>query len=177
MPMSKQVWILILRFVLLILLQVLLVDRLALNGYIVPRIYLLIVLMLPLDSPAWFVLLISFMSGFVVDIFSNTGAMQMMATVLIGFIRPFVVSLIAPVEGYDSEDKPHVFSLGYRWFLIYAGILTLLHHLAYFSLEIMSLSYPGYLIKKIVFTSLLSLLVMILLQSLFIVSRHRNRYN
>jgi len=175
--MNKQIIVLILRFVLLILLQVLVIDRLALNGYIVPRIYLLIVLMLPLESPAWLVLIISFICGFTIDVFSNTGAMHTMATVLIGFLRPFVVSLIAPVEGYDPEDKPNVFSLGFRWFLIYSGILTFLHHVAYFSLEIMNMSYPEYLIKKIIFTTLISILFMILIQMLFIFSANRNRYS
>ena len=60
----------ILRFVVLILLQVLVLDHLdVLNGYLVPYLYVLFLLMLPIELPAWAQLAIGAFTGLVMDLF------------------------------------------------------------------------------------------------------------
>ncbi|MCI0523101.1 MAG: rod shape-determining protein MreD, partial [Bacteroidales bacterium] len=59
-------------FVGLILLQLLIFNNIQLSGYINPYIYVMFILVLPLNIPSWILLLLSFMTGLVVDLFSGT---------------------------------------------------------------------------------------------------------
>ena len=93
-------------FILLILLQVLVMNNIQFSGYVNPYIYVMIILLLPVEISAWLLLLISFITGFTIDIFSGTPGMHASATVLAGFARPFVLRIISPRDGYESGVAP-----------------------------------------------------------------------
>ncbi len=98
------------------------------------------ILLLPVEIPAWLLLLISFGTGIIVDIFSGTPGMHTSATVLAGFVRPYILRLIAPRDGYEPGVNPSMLIYGFRWFLLYAGLIVLIHHLALFYLEVFRVS-------------------------------------
>ena len=125
-----------LRFVFLVLLQVWVLNHVQWNGYINPYIYILFILMLPLDTPAWLVMVLAFLMGVTLDMFSDTGGIHAAASVFTAFARPGVLRLLSPRDGYESETAISAWSLGFKWFLAYTSILVLLHHLVYFYLEV-----------------------------------------
>jgi hypothetical protein len=125
-------------FVLLILLQILLFDNIMFSGYVNPYVYILIILLLPIEIPSWFLLIISFITGLMIDVFSGTIGMHTASTVLAGFVRPYVLRFIAPRDGYESGDAPSMSLYGSRWFFIYALIIVVIHHLLLFYLEVFS---------------------------------------
>jgi rod shape-determining protein MreD len=59
----------ILRFVVLILVQVLILNNIHLGGYINPYLYVLFILLLPIETPKWAVLILAFFLGLGVDIY------------------------------------------------------------------------------------------------------------
>lgn len=125
------------RFVLLILLQVLLIDHIDLaNGWVVPYLYVLFLLMLPLGIPHWEALLIGFVTGLVMDFFSSTPGMHTVACTVMVYARVLMLRAIAPREGYDASDQATIAHMGPAWFITYAGVLVLLHHLVLFFLEV-----------------------------------------
>ncbi len=125
------------RFIALMLLQVLVLDHLDIaNGWMVPYLYLLFLLMLPFELPAWASLLIGAFTGLVMDLFSNTPGMHMSACVVMMFVRLRWLKLIAPREGYEFGMRPTVPRMGLVWFVTYAGVLILIHHLWLFFVEI-----------------------------------------
>ena len=127
----------LLRFGLLMLLQVLVLDHLDVaNGYMVPYLYVLFLLMLPFELPTWAQLLIGAFTGLVMDIFSSTPGMHMSACVVMMFARAHLLDLIAPREGYEYGLRPTVPRMGLAWFLTYAGLLIALHHLWLFFVEV-----------------------------------------
>lgn len=129
----------ILRFVLVMLLQVLVLDHLDVaNSYVVPYLYLLFLLMLPLELPGWAGLLIGAFTGFVMDLFSSTPGMHMGACVVMMFSRIQLLRLIAPREGYEYGMRATVPSMGLTWFITYSGLLILTHHLWLFFVELYS---------------------------------------
>ena len=125
-------------FILLILLQVLLFNNIMFSGYINPYVYIMIILVLPIEIPSWLLLIVSFLTGLSIDIFSGTIGMHTAATVLTGFTRPYVLRVIAPRDGYESGDGPSMELYGVRWFLIYSLIIVLIHHMSLFYLEVFS---------------------------------------
>jgi len=123
-------------FILLILLQVLLFNNIQFSGYVNPYIYLMFIMLLPVEIPAWLILLLSFLTGGIIDFFSGSPGMHSSATVLAGFVRPYVLRLISPRDGYEPNSDPSMIIYGFRWFLIYTIAIVLVHHTALFYLEV-----------------------------------------
>jgi len=127
----------ILRLLVLVLLQVLVLDHLDVaNGYLVPYLYVLFLLMLPFELPAWAQLLIGALTGLVMDVFSSTPGMHMSACTVMMFARVHLLDLISPREGYEYGLRPTVPRMGLAWFLTYAGLLIVIHHVWLFFVEV-----------------------------------------
>ncbi len=162
----------IIRFVVLILFQGLVLNQVnLLDGQMLPLLYVLAILMLPVETPAWLVLIISFLTGACIDIFSNTFGMHISATLLLGFLRAPVLRLMAPRDGYEIGVEPRIDSLGITWFLYYAGILILAHHLWLFFLEIFRFSQFFTTLLRVVLSAGFTLLLAVLVQYLFYFKR------
>lgn len=126
-------------FVLLITLQLVIFNNIEFSGYVNPFVYLMFILILPVSIPSWILLLLSFLTGFVIDLFSGTLGVHAFACVLAGFVRPWVLSLNVTAEAAEGDMSPSSHRSGLRWFMIYVVTLVLVHHLALFFVEIFSL--------------------------------------
>ncbi len=127
-------------FVFLVLLQILVFDNIQFNGYINPYIYIMFLLLLPVEIPSWLLLILAFILGLTIDLFSGSPGMHSSATLLAAFVRPYVLRLISPRDGYESGSEPSMLTYGFRWFLTYTVIIVLVHHTALFYLEVFRLS-------------------------------------
>ncbi len=97
----------IIRFVLLVLFQVLVFNNIQLGGYLNPYIYVLFLLLMPFETPRWLLLVAAFTLGISIDVFSNTLGIHTSATVFMAFIRPFVLDFIAPRDGYEIGTQTY----------------------------------------------------------------------
>lgn len=154
----------ILRFIFLVLLQVLVLNNIQLNGYLNPFLYVLFILMLPFSTPKWLVILLSFILGITIDLFTNTGGIHAFSSVLMGFVRHPVLKLIAPREGYDVKHVPTLQEFGFSWFFSYAGILVLVHHTSYFFLEVFRLSSFFHTLSRVILSLFFSLTLIFISQ-------------
>jgi rod shape-determining protein MreD len=122
--------------ILLILLQILVLNNIQFSGFVNPYVYIMIILLLPSVTQAWLVLIISFLTGLTIDLFTGSPGMHASATLLAGFSRPFVLRLIAPRDGYESGSDLSMVTYGFRWFFIYTTTIVLIHHTTLFFLEV-----------------------------------------
>lgn len=158
----------ILRFVILILIQGLVLNQVTLlGGQMLPFLYVLAILMLPIETPVWLVLLISFLTGASIDMFTNTLGMHISASLLLAILRKPVLSLLSPREGYEMGTRPRIDSLGISWFLSYAGLLILAHHSWLFYLELFRFSQFFSTLFRVILSSTFTLLLCVLVQYLF----------
>jgi rod shape-determining protein MreD len=123
-------------FVVLILFQVLLFNNIQFSGYVNPYVYIMLIMLLPVEISPWLLLLISFFTGLTIDFFTATPGLHASATVFAGFLRPYILRLIAPRDGYDAGAIPSMEIYGFRWFLFYTIIIVFVHHFALFYLEV-----------------------------------------
>ena len=130
----------IVRFILILLFQLLVINNIELSTYINPYIYIVFILTLPVSLKPWIVVLISFFTGMVMDTFCSTPGLHMAATLFVGYLRNFYLKFAASKEDLDMNIKPTLSRKGLVWFLIYISILTFLHHLLLFFLEVYGLS-------------------------------------
>ena len=155
-------------FISLVLVQVLVLNYIQFSGYINPYIYVLFVLLLPVSTPRYAVVMLGFFIGLVIDIFSNTAGMHASATTFMAFVRPYVINLISARE-MDKSDYPGLTQYGFRWFFYYSGILALLHHLFFFYIEVFTFSGFFLTLFRVVLSSVFSIFVIVLSQ--FIIFR------
>ena len=127
------------RFVFLVLLQGLILNEVNLwQGMAIPYLYILFLLMLPIETPRWLELIIGLILGLSIDMFTNTLGIHASACVLIAYIRPLYLKAIAPRDGYEFGQRPGIQDLGFSWFLKYAVVLIFIHHLWLFYVEVYS---------------------------------------
>lgn len=129
-----------LRFVLLVLIQVLVLNNIQFSSYINPFLYILFILWLPIEIQKWLLMTLSFAIGLSIDVFSDTLGMHASACVFLAFCRPIILKAIAPRDGYESNHQPGINQLGFSWFLIYILLATFLHHFFLFFVEVFRFS-------------------------------------
>jgi rod shape-determining protein MreD len=123
-------------FILLMLLQVLVFDNIEFSGYVNPYVYIMFIILLPVEIPSWLLLILCFVTGIILDFFSGSPGMHSSATVLAGFVRPYILRIVSPRDGYELRAEPSMMSYGLRWFITYAFLVVLIHHIALFYLEV-----------------------------------------
>jgi rod shape-determining protein MreD len=151
-------------FILLVLLQVLLFNNIQFSGYINPYVYVLFILLLPVEIPAWLLLILSFMTGTLIDLFSGTPGMHSSATVFAGFVRPAVLRITSTRDGYESGSGPSMYIYGLRWFLIYTTVMVLIHHTILFYLEVFRLTDFFRTFLRVILSSFFSIIFIVLLE-------------
>jgi len=140
-------------FILLITLQLLIFNNIEFSGYVNPYVYVMFILILPFSIPSWLLLLLSFLTGLVVDLFSGTMGVHTFATVMAGFVRPWIVSLNVTAEVADPDLSPSSHRNGMRWFFIYTLTVVFVHHLTLFFIEIFSFSHFLHTLLRVILST------------------------
>lgn len=128
----------ILSFFLLLLFQVLVAKSIALWGIITPMVYILFILTLPFQMPKWQVVVLGFIMGISVDLFTGVMGQHAAATLLIAFLRMAIVSIIPTNIKFEEHLRPTLWDMHFAWYFQYALYLTLIHHITFFLLDAMS---------------------------------------
>lgn len=152
------------RLLFLVLIQLLILNELELHGFIRPFIYPLFILLLPVKTPTWLLMLIGFGVGLLVDIYDNTVGFHAAACVLMAYCRPFLFSLNTPRDGYDNITSPVLHVMGLPWTLLFLGLSVVLHHFLLFFIEAGSLDTFIQTLSKIGLNTAFSLGLMLLYQ-------------
>ena len=152
-------------FFILVLIQVLLLNQVQFNGYVNPCLYILFIMLLPLNTPKYAVLLLAFILGLTIDIFQNSFGIHAFSTVFIAYLRPVVIRIISTREE-DRSDYPGLKQNKLRWFLYYTTIMVFLHHLLLFYLEIFSFTHFIQTFYRVIVSAVFSIFVIVLSQFL-----------
>lgn len=165
----------VLGLLLLTAFQVLVLNDLVISPYVHPYVFPMFVMLLPFATPRWLVLIFAFSSGLLVDMFNNTPGMHAAAMVAMAYFRPVIVRLITPITGYEGVVSPSLSRLGFIWFLLYSLLMTGIHHLVYFQLEVLSLRHLSYTLITTLASILFSVFLMINFAFIFTSSRQAER--
>jgi rod shape-determining protein MreD len=155
-------------FILLLALQVLLLNNIQFSGYVNPYVYILFILLLPIETPSWMLLILSFITGLTVDLTSGTLGLHTSATVFAGFLRPYVLNILSPHEGYEQGDLPGIRTFGLRWFISYVLVLVLFHHMFLFYIEVFTFDYFFRTMLRVLLSTAFTVLFIIIVQSIII---------
>jgi hypothetical protein len=159
----------IIRFALFILIQVYVLFQVPpLHRFITPYIYFLYVIWLPFNMPRLSLTLVGFIFGLTLDYFTKTPGLHAAPCALIAYIRPFLVNLLIPQEGADKNYRsPSITSMGWAPYATLVFILTLLHNGYLVFLEWLQFGSFWYFIGKVLSTTGVSLLLILVTELLF----------
>lgn len=169
--MIKNLFFYPFQFIFLVIFQVLILNNIQFSGFVNPFLYLFFIISLPLETPKWLLMLLSFLIGLSVDIFSGTLGMHASASVFLAFCRPYILNLIAPREGYEVNQKPSISELGFSWYLTYSALSVLLHHLFLFFVEVFRFSDFFATLGRVLASSLFTLVIILISQLFFFQSK------
>ena len=165
--MNNIVYRNIFRFILLLLLQIYVLNNIELFGYLNPYVYVLFILLLPLETPRFLLLIAAFFMGLSIDFFLNTIGINIAACVLIAYLRPGLIRVLSQKSESDPGIKIGIRDLGFRWFFTYTTVLVIIHHLTLFYLEIFRFNEFFDTLKRALLSSFFTIFIIIIGQYLF----------
>lgn len=153
------------RFIILVIFQVLILNNINFLGYINPYIYILFIALFPIRNNRIILILLSFLIGLTIDLFLDTGGIHAAACVFVAYARPV---LLKTAFGTIYEHQSIKFnSVDFGSKLTYFTLLTVLHHLVLFSLEIFSFSKILFVVQKTLFSSIFTILLSVIITIIF----------
>lgn len=159
----------ILRFIVLILIQAFVLDKIHLHQMVTPYIYFLFIIWMPFSIGRGWQMILAFLLGYTLDSFRHHPGFHAAASVLIAYFRPFLINLLIPQEGADTNyEEPSARSMGGLLpYMTYAGLLTLLHHSWLFFLEALEFGNFWYFIIKTLLSTIITLCLIFIAELLF----------
>ncbi|MFV0565799.1 MAG: rod shape-determining protein MreD [Flavobacteriaceae bacterium] len=153
------------RFIILVLAQVLICNHINFLGYINPYIYILFIALFPIKNNRTIIILLSFLLGLTIDIFQDSGGIHAAASVFIAYIRPVILKFSFGTLYEHQTIKFNTVDFGAK--TVYIALLTVMHHLILFSLEIFNASKILLILQKTLFSSIFTILLSVLITIIF----------
>ena len=171
--MNKNFVTYLVNFILFVVLQVFVLNKICLWECITPMVYILFILSLPFKMPQWAVISVGFLLGMIMDFFTGVIGYHALATLVIAFVRPVIIRVISYREEREEHLHPIFYDMRFIWYLQYVFWLTFIHHFVYFFVDV--LSFHNFLRTIIVILSntVCSLLCIFIIQILFYKSSKR----
>lgn len=153
----------VMRFAILILLQVLVFNQISIFGFATPFLYIYFLLKLPMGRNVFYVIIMGFLMGFVIDIFLNTPGINAAATTLIAVLRRPLLRLFFTREEFENFIPGIYSALGP--FVRFAVVMVMIHQTAIFGLEALSIFNLNILLLRLLSSVVLTLILLFALDS------------
>ncbi|MBI9041911.1 rod shape-determining protein MreD [Lutibacter sp.] len=150
-----------LRFIGLLLLQVLVLNHINLFGFINPLLYIVWVLLYPIKKNKTTLLLLSFLLGLSIDFFSDSGGIHAAATLFIAYIRIPVLNTILGKSDFDYLLF-NLRSIAFIKAFTFIALLTFIHHFIIFSLEYFSFNSISSILYNTLLTGVFTIILSVL---------------
>jgi hypothetical protein len=164
---SNRIFLLVGGFLIYLIIQVLLLKNMVIFGMAFCFLYVLYILLLPLEMKAIPVMLIAFALGFGVDLFYDTLGVHTASLVALAFLRNPWLKVLTPTGGYDENQQPSMLNMGFGWFTYYSLPLILLHHILFFYIESIGTNLFFPVVQKIIASTVFVFVVSIIVQLMF----------
>ena len=149
------------RFVLLLLAQVLIFNRIDLFGFINPFPYILFIVLYPVNGNKSGLLAASFFLGLLMDMFWNSGGVHAAACLILAYYRPAIFKFSFGLSyEYQTVKLNDVLSPERFSFLLIAVVL---HHFVLFVLEVFKISFLWDIVVRTLLSTVFTLITCIII--------------
>lgn len=164
--MNKQTIILALLFVLLVLIQVLICNHIILFHLAVPFIFIYFILRLSIGMSQIWVLTLSFLMGFLVDVFSDTPGVNSLACTVLAAVKPTVFYAYVARDDKTKRIVPAICTIGWQDYSKFALTMCFIFCFLVFTIEFMSFAGVEEILLMTIASSLLTFVLIIAMDSL-----------
>lgn len=164
----------VLLFISLILIQVLICNNILLFGVAVPFIFIYFIFNLPLGVNKNILILVSFLLGFSIDLFSDTMGLNSASCLILALCKQPVFYSYMPREDKNIDITPSIKTMGWENYIKYALTLSAIYCIIIFAIEYISFSSFWHIILMTVSSTILTSILIIGTDSL-VSARRRNR--
>lgn len=173
--MQKTVLQFTLMFIVLVLAQAVIFNRIALYSVGLAFVFIYFIIKLPVNLSPSKVIFLSFLMGFVMDIFQDTPGVNALACTCLGACRRGIIRLYIPREEDIVHTTPSVGTLGLAVFAKYVFTMTLIYCALTFSIEALTFFNPALLGMRIAASTVLTSVLLIAADGLSLPSRSEKR--
>ncbi len=113
--------------VILIALQVVIFNNINFLGYSNPYIYVLFLILFPINRNKYVYLIYAFILGLAIDFFENTGGVNALASVFVAFMRNLLMQIFFSKSNRE-EDEHTLSELSTGQWFIYLVVMIFVHH-------------------------------------------------
>lgn len=150
----------IFRFFAFLALQVLIFNNINFSGYLDPYIYILFILLYPVNDSKAALLIMAFLLGLTLDMFDNSGGIHATASVILAYIRPslFKFSFGVSYEYQTIKISDKINSER----IVFVLLSVFIHHFIIYSLENIRYGLFLDLFLKIILNTILTSIICVL---------------
>jgi hypothetical protein len=157
-----------------VLLQTYVFDRVVLPGGFTVSFYIIFIFILPINTKSAFLMLIGFALGLCVDALNDTYGLNASAALTLAALRPTLLKWFEPAAGYNETQTPNLAQMGWNWTIKVYTLGILAFYTWYYALGFLRMSGLLFTGTKILYSSLATLLVILMAQILF---RRKSKQN
>lgn len=166
--MSKDILTFSILFVVMLLLQVLICNHIALFNVAVPIIFIYFIIRLPISLGDGWLFTFSFLIGFLVDMFSDTPGVNSLACTLLAGVKKPVFYAYVPRDDKTKDIVPAVSTLGVGVYGKYLVTLVAIYCVLVFSIEYFNFADVKEIVILSASSSLLTFLLLLAIDCLII---------
>lgn len=149
------------RFILLLIAQVLIFNRIDFYGFINPFPYILFIILFPVNGNKPALLFSSFLLGIIMDMFWNSGGVHAAACVILAYFRPSIFKFSFGLSyEYQTVKLNDVLTPERFSFILIAVII---HHSILFVLEVFKVSFLWEILVRTFFSTIFTIITCILI--------------
>lgn len=171
--MAKILIFNIVRFFVLIALQVFLFKNIGYYNLATPFPYILFLLLLPVGIPNFFLYCLAFITGITVDAFYDTLGVHAAACVALVWGRILFIRVSLQTDHYENYVTPMWGTVPFRWYFLYVFLLSLFHHFVLFLLETFTLHQFHYTLIRVFLSCIFTVTIILLFSLLFYRKKQR----
>ena len=154
-------------FILLAGLQVFVLNNLNINSFVNPQVFILFLLLLPVNADIWLCLIAGFVSGAVVDGLAITNGIHAFSGTALGYFRYFYIKYSLDKEVIERGMNPNIRNMPTLWHVTYLVFSSLFYHWIVFFMEAFRLSDLGLTSTRAMVSGIIAAGLMILIGFLF----------
>lgn len=152
---------LFIRFILVLGIDLFLLRQVHYGPLLAPVLYPWLILTMPLKLGKGWLLILAFITGLTIDLFTHTGGVNAMALTAAAYYRGYLLPLFFSGEDFDANLRPGISAPDIRRFTLFALFFLLGFHLAWNTIMVARFSGIFTIFIRTISGSILSLLTFI----------------
>lgn len=164
--MSKTAITLIALFLVLIPAQAVIFNNLILFNIALPLVFIYLIISLPVTLSTNLSIVIGFITGLTVDIFSDTPGMNALACTTLAFIRKPVYHLYMSYDDDTSSTRPSIATMGPGVYLKYMLTMVFIYCFMLFAIEAFQFFNLRLMLMRTIFSTAFTFIIIYAIESL-----------